>query len=146
MDTSDELFHGSHTEIPEILPSNHGYIDFGGIFAALSSAAALSHGPVLHLVTSPRPLTDYDLNYEVEGAWEAALEIARGDEAIAEAIMDAECPVPDSVDDSDGTAGWELQAKRGRLAAKLGYTSVEMRDEHGTTWLCLPGCTIAVAR
>lgn len=130
-----ELFHGGADEIREI----RGDGMFGGVFASPTASVARSHGGVLHRILSPRPLTDFALNYEIEGAYQTALDLCGGDEARADAIMSPECP-SDSPDPEDG---WELQRLRGELARRLGYTSVEMRDEHGTTWLCLPGCTIA---
>lgn len=131
-----ELFHGSSERITEILPEGV----FGGLFASCCVDVARSHGDVLHVIRSPRPLTNFALNYQIEGAWELAVELCDGDETRAEAIMSPECP-SDSADIEDG---WELQRLRGELARRLGYTSVEMRDEHGTTWLCLPGCEIEV--
>ncbi|MFU4949030.1 hypothetical protein ACM7ZP_01910 [Pseudomonas aeruginosa] len=128
---SMELFHGSYEEISEIRDSGI----FGGLFGAHEKETALSHGETLHRIISPRPLTDYALNYEIESAWEVALDLAGGDENVAEAIMAKAC-------ESDSNDGWELQRLRGVLAVRLGYTSVEMEDEHGTTWLCLPGCTV----
>jgi hypothetical protein len=138
---SHEYFHGSPDEISEIRDSG----TFGGIFASPSAASARSHGPVLHIVRSPRPLTNYALNYEIDGAYDVALDIAGGDERIADAIMTAECAALDDCEPCEaGEQSWEFQRLRGVLAARLGYTSVEMRDEHGTTWLCLPGCEITV--
>jgi hypothetical protein len=129
-----EHFHGS----PDIVSEIRSEEMFGGIFGGTEETAR-SHGAILHRIVSPRPLTDHDLNYEIARAWESALEIARGNEAIATRIMSAECP---ALDQTDSEQGWEFQRLRGRLAARLGYTSVEMRDEHGVTWLCLPGCMI----
>lgn len=141
MDTELDLYHGSPAAIAKITASGV----FGGVFAS-HEGAARSHGAVLHLVRSPRPLTDYALNYEIEGAWEAAVEVAGGDEDLAGRIMDIECPASDDCEPEDaGEDGWNVQRLRGVLAARLGFTSVEMRDEHGTTWLCLPGCEIAAA-
>jgi len=137
-----DLFHGSHEVITEI----RGDGVFGGLFAS-DELAALSHGPVLHRITSPRHLTDFELNYKIEGAWDIALELADGNEDLAEAIMSVDCEVPDSCacsPEDAGELGWEIQRLRGELAARLGYTSVEMLDEHGTTYLCLPGCSIEV--
>lgn len=130
------MFHGSPTPLTAITDSGL----FGGVFAG-SLAAARAHGEFVYEIISPRPLTAYELQYEIEGAWDAALEVARGDEALAEAILDPDCPC-DSTDPEDG---WEVQRLRGKLAARLGYTSVEMLDEHGTTWLCLPGCEVRAA-
>ncbi|HFK2339460.1 TPA: hypothetical protein ACGXSN_001176 [Pseudomonas aeruginosa] len=132
-----ELFHGSHSEISSI--SDTGL--FGGISAAASREAAASHGDHLYRINSPRPLSNYALNYEINNAWEVAVEVAGGDEDIAEAIMTAECSALEDAEDA-GEQGWEFQRLRGVLAGKLGFTSVEMRDEHGTTYLCLSGCTI----
>lgn len=136
-----ERFHGSAERLSEIRSTGI----FDGVFTAASTQQALSHGRVVHRVNSPRPLSDFELNYSIEGAWAAALEVAGGDEAVAECIMSVDCPtlVACPVDDL-AQQGWEHQRLRGKLAAKLGYTSVEMRDEHGTTWLCLPGCKIEV--
>lgn len=128
--TTFEGIHRSPSELTEI--RNTG--TFGGVFA---SATGGMYGEHVYIVSSPRHLTDFELNYELEGAWEAALEICDGDESLAEAIMSAGCEV-----DGDAEAGWEAQRLRGRLAAKLGYTSIEMLDETGSSALCLPGCTI----
>jgi hypothetical protein len=136
-----ELFHGSSKAIDQI--TNSGI--FGGLFAASSERSALSHGPLLHKIESPRHLTDYALNYEVDGAYDIALEVADGDERVAEAIMSKGCEALDDCDPEDaGEQGWEFQRLRGQLAARLGYTSVEMLDEHGSTVLCLPGCVITL--
>jgi hypothetical protein len=139
MDT--EYFHGSINPISEITDSGV----FGGVFATANQSAASSHGSHLYMIDSPKPLSDYELNYEIENAYDVALEIAGGNEDMADAIMSKECEVPDSLEiepEDVGEYGWELQRMRGKLAARLGYTSVEMADEHGTTWLCLPGCKI----
>ena len=132
-----QLFHGSYEKISEI--TDNGI--FGGIFGSDSMDAALSHGDFLHVIESPRPLTDYVLNYELEGAWEIALEIADYDDIVAESIMSKACPCDDGV---CGEIGWDLQKMRGKLATRMGYTSIEMLDEHGITCLCLPGCSIKV--
>lgn len=128
------MFHGGPNIISEITAAGL----FGGIFATSNESAARSHGDVLHVIESPRPLSNYVLNYEIDGAYDVALELCDGDESRADTIMSVGC------ESDDGEDGWELQRLRGKLAARLGYTSVEMRDEHGTTWLCLPGCAITV--
>lgn len=132
-----ELLHCGPAEIAQIRADGV----FGGLFATANEDAARSHGNVLHAIRSPRPLTNYALNYEIAGAYEIALDLCDGDEARADAIMSPDCPC----ESADAEDGWELQRLRGELARRLGYTSVEMRDEHGTTWLCLPGCEIHVA-
>ena len=134
------LFHGSETEIQEITESGI----FGGLFATSSESSASSHGRILHTIEASRVLTDYELNYEIEGAWEAALEICDGDEEKAEAIMSAGCESLESCDPEDAAEqGWELQRLRGLLASRLGFDAVEMLDEHGTVYLCLPTCRVS---
>ncbi|QRD62806.1 hypothetical protein H8Z72_23250 (plasmid) [Xanthomonas citri pv. citri] len=134
-------FHGSNETVTEIRVDGV----FGGLFAG-SEVTARSHGSVLHMIESPRPLSDYELNYEIDGAYDIALELADGDERIADAIMSAGCESLDDCEPDDaGDQGWRFQRLRGRLASRLGYTSVEMLDEHGTTWLCLTGCTVQVS-
>ena len=135
-------YHGSESEITEIRDDGA----FGGLFAAADESAARSHGGIVHAIQSPAPLSDFELNYEIDGAYDVALEIADGNEEVADAIMDRECPALDDCEPEDaGGQGWEHQRLRGVLARRLGYTSVEMDDEHGTTWLCLPGCTVAAS-
>lgn len=112
---------------------------FDGVFTCETKGAIQREG-YLFVVESPRPLTAYALQYEISGAWAVALDVARGDEQKAEAILDPHCPHPDA---GDGDEGWDYQRLRGVLAARLGYTSVEMHDECGTTWLCLQGCTVS---
>lgn len=137
--TAIELFHGSSESLDKIRAEGV----FGGLFAATNARSARSHGDVLHVIESPRHLSDYSLNYEIEGAYEVALEVARGDERVADAIMSKECPsLDDCAPEDAGEQGWEFQRLRGVLASRLGYTSIEMLDEHGTTYLCLPGCSI----
>jgi hypothetical protein len=136
---NSELFHGS---FDENLTEIHADGLFGGVFAGTDTVAE-SHGKFVYRIESPRPLTNFELNYQIEGVWATALEIAAGDESIAEAICEPDCHYAKAR--FDGDLSWKLQKMRGQLAAKLGYTSVEMRDEHGTTWLCLPGCEIVKA-
>jgi hypothetical protein len=40
---------------------------------------------------------------------------------------------------SPGEAGWEAQRIRGEVARLLGKRAVEMADEHGVSYLVLPG-------
>jgi len=137
---SKQTFHGSSESISEIRSEGM----FGGLFTGTDDAAR-SHGGILHEIESPKPLSDWELNYEVDGAFDVAMAVARGNEAVAEAIMSKSCIVPESAEvapEDFAEYSWELQRLRGELARRLGYTSVEMEDEHGTTWLCLPGCTV----
>jgi hypothetical protein len=131
-----EGFHGSREVIAEI---NAGGT-FGGLFATQCNQAAGSHGKVLHIIVSPNHLTDFEMNYGDDSAeaGRIAMDLCDGDEDRARAILDRGCPC-DSADPEDGL---ELQRLRGQIAARLGYTSVEMEDEHGYSVLCLPGCEI----
>ena len=134
-----ELFHASHEEISNINASGV----FGGIFATGDAGAALSHADQLFRVSPQNPLDDFTLNYGIENAWEVALEVSGGNEAVAEAIMSKGCETLEDCDPEDAAEqGWELQRLRGLLAARLGYDAIEMEDEHGITWLCLPGCKV----
>jgi hypothetical protein len=132
-----QVWHGSREQVREI--TDEGC--FGGLFGGCDDRTALAHGRVLHIIDSPRHLSDYVLNYEIDNVYEIALDVARGDATVAQAILDPGC----ESDDPDPETGLELQRLRGVLAARLGYTSVDMRDEHGTTYLCLPGCSIRLA-
>ncbi len=140
------LYHGSPEKIAKI-EQNDPASDwiFGGLFAACDQEVARSHGKIIHQIEPRNPLTDFELNYQIDGAWDAAVELCGGSEDMAERIMQADCPQDsDDVPVEDiGEYGRRLQALRGELAAKLGFDAVEMQDEHGTTWLCLPGCKIS---
>jgi hypothetical protein len=131
-----ESYEGIHRSHDASLAEVRQVGQFGGIFASVSGGM---HGEYVYRVTSPRHLENYALNYEIEGAWEVALDVCSGDESLAEAIMTTGCEI---ADDNDGEAGWEAQRLRGVLALRLGYTSIEMRDETGHSVLCLPGCAI----
>lgn len=138
-------FHGSRDpNLTEIKAEHAGaWTCFGGLFGG-SEMAARSHGKFVYEITSPKHLTDFELNYgERAGeAWELAVEIA-GSEERARCILDRACPCLEGTDLEDqGEESWEHQRLRGVLAARLGYTSVEMEDEHGTTYLFLPGCEV----
>lgn len=138
-----ELFHASHEEITEI--TNTGM--FGGVFATIDEGAAMSHANELHVIEIEESahLTDFILNYKLENAYEAALEVSRNDKEMAECIMKSSCPIPASLVVPGcelSEIGWQVQYLRGQLAVRLGYKSIEMEDEHGITALCLPGCSI----
>lgn len=138
---------------------------FGGIFASASEDVARSHGAVMQIIESPRHVSAEAFDHEVlfggtEGAYELACETIRklsgieidpedwvdaiiedrGGDLIESFGADVVCQVTN--EDSAGEADWVLQAWKGLIARKLGYTSVGMRDEHGESVLCLPGCTI----
>lgn len=45
-----------------------------------------------------------------------------------------------------GDASWEAQIIRGKIARKLGYKAVSTQDEHGTSYLVLPGVKLTLFR
>lgn len=149
------LFSGSHETINKI----HGGGVFGGIFASESKEVADSHGlgpsRVTHYMDVPEDLilSQHDLDYEIDY------------DKVAEALKSAAHWVDDDdfdrlwelvieeemTDDGDerilrsddlGEASWEAQRLRGIVATKLGYKAVEMNDEHGVSYLVLPGVDI----
>ncbi|GAA4321843.1 hypothetical protein GCM10023144_01370 [Pigmentiphaga soli] len=148
------VFHGSSAPITEIRADGV----FGGLFATPSRKAALSHGDVLHVmeIDDARVLTQHALSYELDydtvlaalrnaAHWVDADDLDRAWELV---IEDAQADGDDArilrVDDA-GEAGWEAQRLRGVVARALGYAAVEMSDEHGTTYLVLPGAAIRMA-
>jgi len=127
------MYHGTNSKFE----FKKGAGSFGGIFATEGRSAALSHGDILYQVNViGDTLTDYELNYHIEDAYSVALSVCRDSEIIADAAMNLECP---DCCDENGTEwdGLEIQKFRGMIAAALGFGAVEMRDEHGTTYLVL---------
>lgn len=149
-----ELFHGSPesglSEIDDRVDSL-----FGGVFASASKNSAESHGDAIYSVNLPinSVLTQHDLDYEIPAEKvEAALRKAMPRlndadyETAYEAVVDDRAEKVDDDEltrifraDDAGEAGWEAQRIRGQVARALGYKAVEMNDEHGTSYLVLPG-------
>lgn len=144
---SRRLFHGSYEHVKEI--RDEGL--FGGVFASAMRIAAASHGDVLHRIDLPaseimtqaqiEDVSDDDL--KAVARWVDDDDIDR----LRELVVD-EAPV----DDDDirilrsgdvGEASWEAQRLRGALAKLKGFKAVEMDDEHGTSYLVLPGASIS---
>ena len=149
--TKRTIYHGSREIVSEIKDSGA----FQGIFCATDSenASYLGAGErtYLHVVELDESeiLTDYYLNYfcdydkvreildyelsgyelddgEMDNAWTAIIE-----DRPADGWTEAE-------------TGWDAERIRGQVAKKLGYKAVEMSDEHGTSYLVLPGASIRV--
>lgn len=135
------LYHGGHVAITT--PNKRG------LFVSADRRVAESHGPVVSMFEAAESemLTHYALNYEIEDtdtiryvlerelpvgadidrAWEIVVEYAGCEGAEDE---------PELFGAEDAAeAGWEAQRIRGQIALALGYRAVEMRDEHGTSWL-----------
>lgn len=148
------LYHGSAGIITEI--KDQGL--FGGLFAG-GKEAALSHGDMLHIIEidDSDVLTQSHLEYDADFVAVKAV-IAQAtrceseeDEEIAWAVVvedkcahdfDEETVCLIFRSDDAGEASWEAQRIRGLIAKALGFKAVEMNDEHGTTYLVLPGANI----
>lgn len=153
-----DLYHGSYKPVEAINDSGV----FGGLFASGRKEAAASHGKFLHKITLGKDevLTQSDLNYsldyedvkkaltkhlkvktpsddQLETAWKAVIEDKANDGSIDEDELS-------QVLWGDGAAelGWEAQRVRGQVAKALGFKAVEMSDEHGTSYLVLPGAPL----
>jgi hypothetical protein len=152
-----QLYHGSNEAFNEV--TDDGL--FGGIFASSDESVALSHGDVLHVIDleNSEILTQQELSYhidsgkvkqilidnldamtseELEVIYDAVVE----DLSIHELDLDADriCSIFYSTD--IGEASWQAQRIRGVIANSFGYKAVEMEDEHGRTYLVLPGTKI----
>lgn len=153
-----DLYHGSYRPIQAIKDSGV----FGGLFASGRKEAASSHGKFLHKISlnNDEILSHSDLNYnldyehvknalvkhlkvknptddQLETAWKAVIEDKASDGSIDEEELA-------QVLWGEGASelGWEAQRVRGQVAKALGFKAVEMSDEHGTSYLVLPGAQI----
>lgn len=157
-----ELYHGHAGSISKV--EDMGL--FRGVFASACEMAAGSHGE-LHVadLDEDKILTDYALNYELDHdevkaafeavcaeenvdaesdlIWEAVIEDANVFDMDEEEVLEAFEMAMIGEDASIGMASWVAQRMRGQVARKLGYLAVEMDDEHGTSYLVLPGVEFA---
>ena len=147
-----DLYHGSYKPIENI--EDKGL--FGGVFASASREAAASHGDMLHKINLNKDdlLTqyalDYDIDYEkVSNALKKQLRDEDDFDLVYKTVVE-DAPLHNMDIDEDtllrtfgtsdlGEAAWEAQKMRGQLAKNLGYKAVEMQDEHGLSYLVLPG-------
>lgn len=150
-----ELFHGSNSVVSEV--KDIGL--FGGVFAHCNEDVALSHGSNLHVINvdDERVLTQHALSYELD--YEAVCAALRNVAVVEDDDFDMMYEIVieeaslSSFDEEEvlrvfraddlAEAGWDAQRMRGKVAAKLGYLAVEMDDEHGTSYLVLPGAEIS---
>lgn len=145
------LYHGSPTSSP-IRVDDRGV--FGGLFASADETAALSHGDYLHRIDMPAgKIADSQMLDvpDVRNRLEDRLGKLTDDEydAVHNAVVRDEGLYGSGVNEdrikdlfaaSDlGEAGWQAQRIRGDIAKDLGYSAVKMSDEHGTSYLILPG-------
>lgn len=151
-----ELYHGGNISKVE----DKGL--FRGAFASAREESAVSHGN-LHMVelSEDQILTDYSLNYELDHdqvkaafeavcaeervdaesdlIWDSVIEDASLFDMDEDEVLEAFEMALIGEDESIGMASWISQRMRGQVARKLGYLAVEMDDEHGTSYLVLPG-------
>jgi len=152
------LYHGGGQGVTEILEGG-SFNRFDGLFASGSRKSAMSHGiGSMYYMDIPedRMLTQRMLDYEIDNDkvsqalrsemhWldDADFDIAY--EAVIEDRhnqMDEDSLIRVFREDDFGSASWEAQRIRGRVAKALGYLAVEMKDEHGTSYLVLPGVKV----
>lgn len=145
------LYHGSSEILKEIKECGI----FGGIFASGVRMSALSHGDNLHEIEIDEKaiLTNMTLQYEIEfdKVKNMLLDLSPN---LTEENIDRACELildDQQAEDEDasllncddaGEAGWRAQYIKGQIAIKLGYKAVEMKDEHGISYLVLPGTKI----
>lgn len=153
-----ELFHGSPEDSLSVV-DDRSDSRFGGVFASGQRSAAASHGEnTVYSIRVPRSsvLRSYELLYEipnedVEAALRKAmpwLEDEDYDLAYLAVVEDKSHKLDEGDllrifrEDDAGQAGFEAQRVRGQVARELGYQAVEMDDEHGTSYLVLPGAEL----
>ncbi|NPE57710.1 hypothetical protein HLB27_03415 [Dickeya dadantii] len=144
-----KLFHGSYSNVAPVIKvgafAMSGDNVFDGIFACADADVAESHGDYVHAYNVENVAESSDLNGRIEEVVSFLRSEIKADiddetlEALAYAIADDECDdeYAEYLDPRScaGDASWEMQRLRGRVAAHLGFDAVEMRDEHGTSYL-----------
>lgn len=143
-----DLFHGSPERMFEI--QDKGL--FGGVFASQNADSARSHGNNLLRARVKRSdvMTQSDME---EAADDDLRSVARwiGDadlERLRELVIEDDQATDDDArimkTDDAGAASWEAQRLRGAIAREKGFKAVEMNDEHGTSYLVLPGTVMSL--
>lgn len=141
------LYHGSHEHIAQI--KKQGI--YGGLFASGNRDAAQSHGQIVHRIDLPEDeiMTQSQLEDVTDEELKAAAHWVDDEDLdrVRELVIDDEMADDDDARimraDDAGEASWEAQRLRGVLAKRAGFKAVEMNDEHGTSYLVLPGVPIA---
>ena len=132
---------------------------FGGLFATTYEQE--THGPIVNVfeIDDEMILSNYHLNYEmdyeqVKAAFAAVVRKERlqidedseeWDAIWTNVVEDKSGPndvetLMALADTEDwGDASWYAQKLRGMLCEQLGFKVVEMKDEHGTSYLIAPG-------
>ncbi len=153
------LYHGGYGNDTLTVLDNEGIFD--GVFASQERQAAQSHGENLYYVDVNEDdiLTQHDLSYVIDNdAVEKAIRKAyRSYDSLTESEKEIvwDSVIEDNANDhwdeltqilgyeDAGEASWEAQRIRGHVAHELGFKAVEMNDEHGTSYLVLPGNTLS---
>ena len=149
-----KLYHGSSNQNkPSVIVGYDKSISeniFDGIFLSYSYSAASSHGEFVHTydIEGDQIASSYNLEQEWSKVVEVvAKEIDSDDEDIiadiAQLVIDDEATFYEVEEileylccEQEAACGlWELQRIRGRVAAAIGFSAVEMNDEHGTSYL-----------
>lgn len=149
----ERFFHGSpESDLREV--EDRGM--FGGVFAGAGANSHVGRDGALYYADIPEDaiLThqalNYDINYDdqVAALRKSMPRLSDDDLDLAYEVVIEQKDVWgrdwDDVErvfggDDFGEASWEGQRIRGQVAKRLGYKAVEMDDEHGTSWLLLPG-------
>lgn len=154
-------YHGSNAEPADTLTARRAedvYGVFDGLFLSLDRDVAESHGTYIYAVD----LDDDEVLFDGEGDHEEnyfeIVEMLKNecwrwdelDEDQQERLFDA--VAYDEQEDDElmeilqtedlGATGWELQRLRGHLAEVYDCKAVEMEDEHGSSFLTVPGITL----
>ena len=156
-----KLYHG--TEDKELnlteTTAQNGLNIFYGMFFASSLSAAESHGStVFEVEVDKEDILDYEkipffeetesiikeLYKDItEEELEELIELASGKSSFKSDIETERLAEILKVYEDDfmleAFVDWECQNLSGYIAEKLGYKAVKMDDEHGTTYLVLPG-------
>ena len=103
---------------------------FTGVFASPEIEVAESHGEHVYRVDieEDQILANYELNYhlpyeDVAAAFEDVTGESSDNKDLWARVIEDDYPT------------WEEQELRGRVARELGYDAVEMKDEHGSSYL-----------
>lgn len=146
------LFHGSKGPGPIEKIKGDGM--FGGLFASPSRRSAESHGDAIYRMTVPDASI---MNVGDELPWDHVTSTIGKNiransphlEDIADMVVGAKSAFNSSIPEDDllhalrasdlVEADWELQRLRGLLGKSAGYKAVQMPDEHGMSYLVLPG-------
>lgn len=148
------LYHGSNS--PDAIRQIRDSGTFGGLFASPSKESALSHGKSLYRMTVPENSV---MSSASDVEWDKALQTAKSflpkgtADDVAEELADMalynrgawnaslnEDVMLKALRAGDlGEADWALQELRGKMARDAGFKAVHMPDEHGASYLVLPG-------